>query len=353
MRMGPGRSSQQQLQQQQQQMMATEGDSQSLVDQLEFEARLKALKAVADEKKTEVRSKTSPSVLDGPQYENPPPLSQTLFGGGEKASDQDYAEGSFGPSQIGLAIAAVALVGVFLLTNSGSDLGYSTRRPSPGAGQELGPEQRKEVETALAEMTGRLATSPDDLEALESAAVMRVRLGDYAAAAKQLEQLTAAKPGDAEAWRVLGEVRGALGETSSAVTALRRAWEVSEKSSLQALTALMAGLAADGKGQAAVDEVRSLMGSAAAQEQIGTVELELLLAKAYSAWPGHAGDALAQYTALAEAHPDDFRIPLGKALLLRSQGQEGDATRYLIQARYLAPPASRGAVDALANAAAP
>ena len=36
--------------------------------------------------------------------------------------------------------------------------------------------------------------------------------------------------------------------------------------------------------------------------------------------------------------------------MLKQQGQKGEATRYFIQARYYAPAALRGAVDAIINA---
>ena len=75
----------------------------SLTDAIEFEQRLKALKAEADRKKAEVASKNlSTSVLDGPpKYDDPPPLSKTLFMGGSQdagkaALDKEYSDSSFG-----------------------------------------------------------------------------------------------------------------------------------------------------------------------------------------------------------------------------------------------------------------
>ena len=76
----------------------------SLTDSIEFEQRLKALKAEADRKKAEVASTMSTSVLDGPpKYDDPPPLSKTLFMGGSQdkgkaALEKEYSDsnGSFG-----------------------------------------------------------------------------------------------------------------------------------------------------------------------------------------------------------------------------------------------------------------
>jgi Tfp pilus assembly protein PilF len=49
----------------------------------------------------------------------------------------------------------------------------------------------------------------------------------------------------------------------------------------------------------------------------------------------------------SQEYPEDFRPYLAKGLVLKQQGQKGDATRYFIQARYYAPSTSRGAVDAI------
>lgn len=64
-------------------------------------------------------------------YANPPPLTQTLFGGGGAATGADAATGAaadeaaFGPSQWLLSAGAVALVGVLVLASGISDLGPS------------------------------------------------------------------------------------------------------------------------------------------------------------------------------------------------------------------------------------
>lgn len=324
-------------------------DEEPVTDQLEFEARLKALKAAADEKKAAVAS-TSASVegpLSMPSYENPPPLTSTLFG--EQAAAD--ASGTFGPPQVGIAVASLALVVVFLVTSGGSDLGYASKRQasSQATSPQLAAEQRADVQSRLNDVEARLASNAGDLEALEEAAVLHARLGEYSTAAGQLDKLTAAKPSDVDAWRLLGETRMAAGEGSKAVAAYRKAWSASGQGSLEVLTGLTGTLLSEGQEAAAVDVVRAALDSTESKEKVGEVELGLLLAKVYSQWRGHAPDALAQYDALAEAHPDDFRPPLGKGLLLREQGREGDAQRYLIQAKYLAPPSSKKAVEALSK----
>jgi Flp pilus assembly protein TadD len=329
----------------------------SLVEQLEFEERLKALKAESAQKKASISNKISSanSVLDGPSapsYDNPPPLSSTLFGSNEgtnAAADREYSGSSLGPSQIGLAVASLALVGIFIVTSGGSDLGYAQRSRASSSTSEtqLGPEQQQELRDQLMEVSKRLESDANDLEALEAAAVLHARLGELSDAEQQLERLTTARPGDVDAWRLLAETRSQAGEISGAVEAYAEGFQASDRASLEILTGLCSALVVEGKPQAAVDQVRSLLASDKAKPQLGEVELGLLLAKTYGQWQGHGADAMTQYDALSEAYPDDFRPPLGKGLLLREQGREGDAQRYILQAKFLAPPSSRPVVDAL------
>lgn len=343
-----------QLQQQQQlygtnQAASALQQNESLVDQLEFEERLKFLKKQSEEKKIELSSAYSSQndILATPNYDNPQPLSTTLFGNKENAAtEREYGGASFGPSQIGLAVASLALVGVFLVANGGSELGYATRKPSSSNSMELAPEQKNDLETALQEATTKLQANANDLDALEASAVLNAKLGKFDIAEQQLVKLSKAKPGNVDVLRVLAETQSTIGNTGNAVETYRRAWAASGESNLEILTGLTTALGNDNQSQVAVDLVRSLLSNEAVTKNIGDVELGLLLAKAYSQWRGHIPDALAQYDQLIEKYADDFRPLLGKGLLLRQQGREGDAQRMFIQARYLAPASSRGIVDA-------
>lgn len=327
--------------------------TESLTAQIEFEERLKALKIESDRKKAEVAAQNASGSIfaaQQPSYDNPPPLSSTLFGSGETknaAAEKEYAGATFGPGQVGIAVASLALVGVFLVSNGGSELGYASRRPSQQAQQvELAPEQRADLEKQLADVNTKLEGDANDLEALEAAAILHARLGEYTTAAEQLEKLSAAKPEDVDVLRVLAEAEAAAGDPVKSTQAYKKAWTLSNNNNLEVLTGLASALVAEGNPKEAVDIVRGAAASPQA-ESMGEVELGLLVAKTYGQWRGHAPDAASQYDLLIEKFPDDFRPLLGKALLLRDQGQEGDAQRYIIQAKYKAPPASRPIVDAL------
>ncbi|WMV22603.1 hypothetical protein MTR67_015988 [Solanum verrucosum] len=59
-------------------------------------------------------------------------------------------------------------------------------------------------------------------------------------------------------------------------------------------------------------------------------QVDLLLGKAYSEW-GHISDAVSVYNQLISTYPDDFRGYLAKGIILKENGNVGDAERMFIQ----------------------
>lgn len=318
-----------------------------LVEAIEFEQRLKQLKAESEARKAEAAAAAAAGggVLDAGRrqqeediYANVQPLSKSLLGSQDDSpAAKEYEGAQFGPSQAGLAVAAVLLGAIFLLTSGGADFAPASPPAATlqqGAVAALGDEQRAEVQAQLAEVQARLAADADDLGSLEAAAVLNARLGNFAEAEQQLSRLTAARPGDAEALRVLAESQAAQAKWGAAAGTYRKAWEAGARSSLEVLQGLAGVLVADGKEAAAVEAVQAARADGGSS--IGDAELALLLAKTYAQWRGHVPDALAVYDSLIEARPEDFRAYLAKGLLLKEQGREGDAQRYFIQAKYYA-----------------
>lgn len=82
-------------------------------------------------------------------------------------------------------MASLALVGVFILTGSGSDLQYmlspvgAPTQQSQQRQVDLGAEQRKDLEAQLAAFKEQLEAAPDSSEALEGVAVINARLGNF------------------------------------------------------------------------------------------------------------------------------------------------------------------------------
>ena len=317
---------------------------------LEFEKRLEELGRQSEAQKSAMRAEAAKQadLLATPNYDNPPPLVQTIQNAGKSSAPTTSTaeEGSFGPSQVVLGALSLVLVGVFLVANGGSELGYSAPRSTTQT--TLAPEQRNDLRAELDRMQARMVESPQDLEALESAAVLNTQLGEYKKAGELLEKLVVAKPGDQEALRLLGEVQFQLGDAKKASETFRSAFEASGSRSLEVLTLLTDSLMASGKQRDAIEEVKGLRG---ANNSLGDVELGMLQAKLLAQWRGHAPEAIQLYEDLCESNPDDFRPFLGRGLLLKAEGRMADAQRMFVQARFLAPASSKATVEALIKGA--
>lgn len=318
---------------------------------LAFEKRLEELSRQADVQKSALRAEAAKisDVLAAPNYDNPPPLVETIQNAGKSGAPTSSLaeEGSVGPNQVVLGALSLILIGIFIVANGGSELGYSAARSSSQT--TLAPEQRNDLKAELERMQARMDTSPDDLEALESAAVLNTQLGDYKKASELLGKLVAAKPADQEVLRLLGEVEFQLGDAKKASETFRSAFKASGSTSLEVLTLLTDSLMASGKQRDAVEEVKGLRGSAGSS--LGDVELGMLQAKLLAQWRGHGPEAIQLYEELCDANPDDFRPFLGRGLLLKAEGRMADAQRMFVQARFLAPSSSKATVEALIKGA--
>lgn len=314
---------------------------------LEFEKRLQELERSSEVQKAKLSAEqavASDILQTQPNYDNPPPLSSTLMsatGSGQSTSTSE--EGTFGPSQVVLGALSLVLIGIFLVANGGSELGYATKRSSSESS--LAPEQRKDLEAELGSMESRLQDNAGDLEALESSAVIQAQLGNYKKSSELLEKLADSKPDDQDVLRLLGETYSAQGNVGKATETFRKAFAVSGSKNLEILTLLTDSLMQAGKQKDSIAEVESLRRSNV--NGVSDVELGMLQAKLLAQWRGHTPDALVLYEDLCNSYPDDFRPFLGRGLLLKSEGRMADAQRMFVQARYLSPPSSKATVEAL------
>ena len=145
-------------------------------------------------------------------------------------------------------MAAVLLGVVFLVTSGGGDIpapraSQQQQQATAAAQRQLGDEQRKDLEQQLAGVQAQLAADSSDAEALEGAAVLNARLGNFADAEQQLVALSAAKPGNADVLRVLAESQAAQSEWAAAASSYKQAWEAGGKNSLEVLQGLAGGWA--------------------------------------------------------------------------------------------------------------
>lgn len=246
--------------------------------------------------------------------------------------------------QAGSAGFALVLLAIFALVSVAGG-GGAPPSGSSGTAPELSEQQRKELQSQAQRFDEQLAASPGSVEALEGAAVTRAKLGDLTQATSLLQRLTKSKGQDPEVWRLLAETQSLQGDLSAAAAAYEIANAKAGGGDIELLSAWTDALLAAGKPQKAVEAVK-----AAKQKSSDAglaVDLDLLLGRVFSQWKGHNGEALALYDSLAEANPNDFRPVLAKSLVLKREGRKGDAARYAMQARYLAPASARQAVEEL------
>ncbi|KAK9792238.1 hypothetical protein WJX73_002585 [Symbiochloris irregularis] len=268
-------------------------------------------------------------------------------------SDNSSAQPSFW-GQAAVGFGAVALVAVFVFATVGVDLGLGGRRgptPSPGQVSAFSPEEEKRLRDQAAKFEQQAEADTSSTDALAGAASTYAALGDLDKSAALLQQLTAAAPKDVSAWQALGEIQLQQNKPHDAVLSYERAVSESPADTVTLLQGLGRALGADNRYQEAVDQLIAVRkrADADASASVGPYEAGMLLAKTYAAWPRHTADALAVYDDLIKHYDQDYRAFLAKGLVLKSAGKVSDAQRSFLQARYLAPPEARRAVDDLAE----
>ncbi|KAG9143269.1 hypothetical protein Leryth_010188 [Lithospermum erythrorhizon] len=263
-------------------------------------------------------------------------------------------------TKIGVGIAVVVFGLVFAL---GDFLPSGSVGPSEesAAVNKISEEERAILQKRLLQFESTLDKSPEDTAAIEGAAVTLVELGEYKRAASLLEDLTKNKPSDPEVYRLLGEVKYELKDYDGSATAYRNSAKVSKTTDFQVLRGLTNALLAAKKP----DEILSVIlnqssssthslsketskGSESIEgenkPEMDPIQVDLLLGKAYSDW-GHVSDAVSVYDQLIANYPDDFRGYLAKGIILKQNGNSGDAERMFIQARFFAPEKAKALVD--------
>ncbi|KAK2378400.1 Tetratricopeptide repeat (TPR) superfamily protein [Trifolium repens] len=304
---------------------------------IDFEERLKAVRRSAlDQKKAQQIKQFGPIDYDAPI-----------------SSDNNNTIGFGTKLGIGVAVALFGLVfalGDFLPSGS-------PNQDTAVVNDKLSDKDKAALQNRLKEFEATLSNSPRDPTALEGAAVTLAELGEYARAASLLDDLTKEKPNDAEAFRLLGEVKYELKDYEGSVVAYKDSAKVSEDIKFDVLRGLTNSLLAAKKPDEAVqlllacrdrlsseDFNKKSESSPTDSQKLDPIQVELLLGKAYSDW-GHVGDAIAVYDQLISTHPDDFRGYLAKGIILKENKNIGDAERMFIQARFFAPDKAKALVD--------
>lgn len=303
-------------------------------DDLQFEQRLQAIKQLALEQKKSEEEKQYGAI----DYDAPVKTESSTIGLGTK---------------IGVGVAIIVFGLVFALGDFLPSGSVSPTEEAVTISNKISEEERENLQKRLRQFEETLTMSPEDPTALEGAAVTLAELGEYRRAATLLEKLTEKKPNDPDAFRLLGEVKYALKDYEGSVVAYRSSTMASKTIDFEVLRGLTNSLLAAKKPDEAVQVLLAsrerlnqeksnvnadiTMNSATnTRTEIDLVQVDLLLGKAYSDW-GKISDAVSVYDQLISRHPNDFRGYLAKGIILKENGNIGDAERMFIQARFFAP----------------
>ncbi|XP_021720286.1 uncharacterized protein LOC110687945 isoform X1 [Chenopodium quinoa] len=310
---------------------------------LEFEKKLQAVKRSAVEKKKSETTKEFRAI----DYDAPIEPKQNTVGLGTKIG-------------VGIAVVVFGLVfalGDFLPTGS-----ITSSEDNGALSKKLSKEETAVLQSKLQQYEATLSSSPKDPVALEGAAVTSAELGEYARAATYLENLAKEKPSDPDVFRLLGEIKYELNDYEGSTAAYKSSAKVTKGIDFEVLRGLTNALLASKKPDEAVQvllDIRERLNNGKSSDStvktessteendaqnVDPIQVELLLGKAYSDW-GHISDALSVYDQLISSHPDDFRGYLAKGIILKQNGNVGDAERMFIQARFFAPEKAKAFVD--------
>ncbi|XP_022721354.1 uncharacterized protein LOC111278887 isoform X2 [Durio zibethinus] len=320
-----------------------DGKSNSSSLDIGFEERLEAIRRAALEQKKAEEQKEFGAI----DYDAPVESENKTIGLG---------------ARIGVGVAVVVFGLVFALGDFLPSRSVNPPEEAAVIDKKLSQEQEATLQARLKQFEATLSTSPKDPIALEGAAVTLTELGDYARAASLLQDLAKEKPGDPDVFRLLGEVKYELKDYDGSAAAYKLSTAVSKDVDFEVLRGLTNALLAAKRPDEAVQFLlssrehlnmeRSTRPNLKADsnkmetesQKVDPIQVDLLLGKAYSDW-GHVRDAVAVYDQLISSHPNDFRGYLAKGILLKENGNVGDAERMFIQARFFAPEKAKALVD--------
>ncbi|OAY48712.1 uncharacterized protein LOC110617502 [Manihot esculenta] len=312
-----------------------DGKSKSM--DIDFEERLEAVRRSALEQKKADEIKEFGPI----EYDAPVESEKKTIGLGTK---------------IGVGVAVLVFGLVFALGDflpSGSD---GPPDDATVIDKKLSKEEKATLQNRLKQYEATLGVSPEDPSALEGAAVTSAELGEYARASSLLQDLAKEKPTDPDVFRLLGEVKYELKDYEGSADAYRSSAMVSKNVNFEVLRGLTNALLAAKKPDEAVqillasrERLNSEKSSGmATKSEVDPIQVDLLLGKAYSDW-GHVSDAVSVYDQLISSQPNDFRGYLAKGIILKENGNVGDAERMFIQARFFAPEKAKALVDRYAR----
>ncbi|XP_075107302.1 uncharacterized protein LOC107764424 isoform X4 [Nicotiana tabacum] len=225
-------------------------------------------------------------------------------------------------TKIGVGAAVIVFGLVFALGDFLPSGSVSPTEEISSTDKRIAEDERANLLKTLQQIEATLASSPEDSISLEGAAVTLAQLGEYNRASSLLEDLIKKKPSDPDVYRLLGEVKYELKDYEGSATAFRMSCMVSGTIDFGVLRGLTNALIAAKKPDEAVQMLLASRKRLNEEKTIGS------------------SDGTKKSAVKSKSDVDPIQ-----GIILKENGNVGDAERMFIQARFFAPENAKALVD--------
>jgi tetratricopeptide (TPR) repeat protein len=222
---------------------------------------------------------------------------------------------------------------------------------TPVPTQTVNAADRAELEQQAESYELFLQSEPDNETALEKLLQVRLELEDLPGSIEVLEKLVLLKPEQTNYAVLLAQAKEQTGDPEAAAQVYRQIINA-QPGNINALDGMVKLLIAENRPEAAIGVLQDTLKKAPQVNQIepnsiDVVSVQTILGQVYAQQERYA-EAIAVYDEAMKVDEKDFRPVLGKALVLRRQGNNEEATQLFNVAVELAPSQYRDQIKQLA-----
>lgn len=242
-------------------------------------------------------------------------------------------------------------IGLFPLIQGVVNSNPGTNQTTPAQTQSVNISEREELEAQARGYELVLQREPDNATALEGLLEVKLRLEDLPGSIEVLEKLVRAKPEQTNYAVLLAQAKEQTGDREAAAQVYRQIL-TAQPGNIKALDGMVKLLIDENRPEAAIGLLQETLKTAPQANQIepntiDVVSVQVILGQVYAKQERYA-EAIAVYDEAMKVDEQDFRPVLGKALVLRRQGNNEQATQLFNVAVELAPAQYRDQIKQLA-----